>query len=491
MASQRPLLAVTPLEDRPLGCRIEGVCLTSIDDDQFATIARAFAKYQLVVLSNVEGLLPGNELSFYRRLETLWGKSSREVAARQQPQLPPPTTEATTHAAASASDSYGSSSSSSSSSTRHRSIINLRGAHPGGVAEISLLGNGEVKDHFGLTGCLEPTPWWEKASMQWHVDGSFDGKDVNICTLMSCFHAPSEDDGGVEHCIRYQAAGSNATAVRDTELYVHAGATCFASTYLAYELCSATEKQQIERLQVRYWSKPSGFGRVRTGLYPQMSDCGTRVVNPPPKSDGSVAWRNIDSKAHSWSKPGLQHPQQQGSARGEEQLDVITLAQRAGIPGGRLEEHGHDGGVTSCEPWEGENVEEGFTQPLVLMHPTTRRRSVFVHTVNMMRLEDMETGEWLSWEASQALVCKLFQRVVRPDRSVVHNWRPNDVVFWDNRCTLHSVTPSDFFVNVGARRLMHRISLASTYRPRELATSSKEPCEGNAAVSRATKHSKL
>ena len=46
---------------------------------------------------------------------------------------------------------------------------NLRGAHPAGLAEISLLGNGAIRDHYGLDGFLEPTPWWERASMQWHI----------------------------------------------------------------------------------------------------------------------------------------------------------------------------------------------------------------------------------------------------------------------------------------------------------------------------------
>ena len=36
----------------------------------------------------------------------------------------------------------------------------------------------------------------------------------------------------------------------------------------------------------------------------------------------------------------------------------------------------------------------------------------------------------------------------------------------DNRCTLHSVTPTDYYTGLGenGRRLMHRISLVSDYK---------------------------
>lgn len=104
-----------------------------------------------------------------------------------------------------------------------------------------------------------------------------------------------------------------------------------------------------------------------------------------------------------------------------------------------------------------------FSQPLVLVHPDTGRRSIFCHTVNMMRLENPD-GSWLSWDDSQQLLLEIFQPVVAPGRAIVHNWAKGDLVFWDNRCTLHSVTPTNFYHNKGVR-LMHRISLVSAYTP--------------------------
>ena len=53
---------------------------------------------------------------------------------------------------------------------------------------------------------------------------------------------------------------------------------------------------------------------------------------------------------------------------------------------------------------------------------------MFVHTVNMMRLEEPD-GTVLSWEDSQALICRLFQRVVTPGMALVHDWEAGDLVF--------------------------------------------------------------
>ena len=119
---------------------------------------------------------------------------------------------------------------------------------------------------------------------------------------------------------------------------------------------------------------------------------------PPPKPDGSPMFKQLDSKSSSWSD---------ASADDEEKEDIITLAQRMPV----ASTAGAASAAGEEEPWEGEST-EGFLQPLVLVHPATGRRSVFVHTVNMMRLEEAD-GTAMSWEDSQALICKLFQRVVR------------------------------------------------------------------------------
>ncbi len=38
---------------------------------------------------------------------------------------------------------------------------------------------------------------------------------------------------------------------------------------------------------------------------------------------------------------------------------------------------------------------------------------------------------------AQALLDELFAHAIRPDFIHHHEWRPGDLVFWDNRCTIH------------------------------------------------------
>ena len=133
-------LSVAPLEGKPLGCRIEGassLAALSADDESFAVVAEAFLAHGVVVVPGCADLEPEHELALYRRLERLWDDGPLPSAT--EPRLVP------------------------------KAGANLRGAHPAGLAEISLLGNGAIRDHYGLDGFLEPTPWWERASMQWHI----------------------------------------------------------------------------------------------------------------------------------------------------------------------------------------------------------------------------------------------------------------------------------------------------------------------------------
>ena len=109
-------------------------------------------------------------------------------------------------------------------------------------------------------------------------------------------------------------------------------------------------------------------------------------------------------------------------------------------------------------------------EPLVYRN-MNGRESVRCHTVGMQRLEPIgHTGGpdgAMGWEESQALIALVFGRATLPEVILVHDWRPGDVVMSDNRCVLHSATPSDLFAEAGVpseeqgRRLIHRVSLPS------------------------------
>ncbi|HEY0105809.1 MAG TPA: TauD/TfdA family dioxygenase, partial [Rhizomicrobium sp.] len=49
---------------------------------------------------------------------------------------------------------------------------------------------------------------------------------------------------------------------------------------------------------------------------------------------------------------------------------------------------------------------------------------------------------WATPEA-EALLDDLYAFATQDKFIYVHTWRPNDLVIWDNRCTLHRATPLD------------------------------------------------
>lgn len=71
------------------------------------------------------------------------------------------------------------------------------------------------------------------------------------------------------------------------------------------------------------------------------------------------------------------------------------------------------------------------THPMVLTHPVTRRRSLYFDPRKTIGIEGMEP------ERALALIRELAQHLGRPEFVYRHDWRPGDVVFWDNARLLH------------------------------------------------------
>ena len=75
-------------------------------------------------------------------------------------------------------------------------------------------------------------------------------------------------------------------------------------------------------------------------------------------------------------------------------------------------------------------------QPLVLMHPKTGRKSIYVashasHVIGM----DVADG--------RLLLMELIERATRAGTTYRHEWREGDLVMWDNRRSLHRGLPFD------------------------------------------------
>ncbi|MEX5747164.1 TauD/TfdA dioxygenase family protein [Massilia sp. X63] len=73
--------------------------------------------------------------------------------------------------------------------------------------------------------------------------------------------------------------------------------------------------------------------------------------------------------------------------------------------------------------------------PVVRTHPETARRALFVSEHFTTRILGIPE------QRSRALLEQLFEHSTRPEFVYRHQWRPNDLVFWDNRSLQHLATP--------------------------------------------------
>ncbi|MBV9836039.1 MAG: TauD/TfdA family dioxygenase [Alphaproteobacteria bacterium] len=71
-----------------------------------------------------------------------------------------------------------------------------------------------------------------------------------------------------------------------------------------------------------------------------------------------------------------------------------------------------------------------IAQPLVRVHPETGRKTLYIG-------EKVSCFVGMTEEESKPLIDYLVKHATRPQFIYRHQWRTNDIVFWDNRCTMH------------------------------------------------------
>lgn len=89
--------------------------------------------------------------------------------------------------------------------------------------------------------------------------------------------------------------------------------------------------------------------------------------------------------------------------------------------------------------------------PIVRTHPVTARKALFVSPRFTIGIEGLPDDE------AQPLLDELFAHAVRPEFIYHHAWRPGDLLFWDNRCTLHLACGG---IPDGMIRHMHRTTVS-------------------------------
>jgi len=89
------------------------------------------------------------------------------------------------------------------------------------------------------------------------------------------------------------------------------------------------------------------------------------------------------------------------------------------------------------------------SHPVVRTHPETGRKALFVSEGFTARIEGIPEAE------SEELLKYLFSHSTQPAFTYRHRWEPGDLVFWDNRCTIHLATGCP----PGQRRTLYRTTV--------------------------------
>ena len=87
--------------------------------------------------------------------------------------------------------------------------------------------------------------------------------------------------------------------------------------------------------------------------------------------------------------------------------------------------------------------------PVVLTHPETGRKALYVNSHFTSSIKGMKPAE------SAALLRFLFTHIETPEFSCRFRWHPNSIAIWDNRCTQHRAIGD----NLNASRHLERVAV--------------------------------
>jgi taurine dioxygenase len=91
--------------------------------------------------------------------------------------------------------------------------------------------------------------------------------------------------------------------------------------------------------------------------------------------------------------------------------------------------------------------------PVARTHPRTGRKCLYVMRDDCTAIEGLETEE------AEALIAALADHIVKPAFIYRHQWRPGDLLMWDN-CTVQHRAIQDY--DLPQRRVMHRTTMGGS-----------------------------
>jgi taurine dioxygenase len=91
--------------------------------------------------------------------------------------------------------------------------------------------------------------------------------------------------------------------------------------------------------------------------------------------------------------------------------------------------------------------------PLVQRHPENGRPALYLNPVRMEAIEGMEDADAL------ALIGELMAHATQGKYEYRHEWRPGDMVIWDNRSVMHQANTN---YDMAERRYLYRLMLQGT-----------------------------
>jgi taurine dioxygenase len=98
----------------------------------------------------------------------------------------------------------------------------------------------------------------------------------------------------------------------------------------------------------------------------------------------------------------------------------------------------------------------GVCHPVVVTHPQTNRRALYLGRRRNAYLDGFPLAE------SESLLEELWSYATDDALVWRHQWRPGDLVLWDNRCTMHRRDAFD----PATRRTLHRTQVKGEIAPR-------------------------